>query len=186
MIYGFNSATFFCVVTVGAAIFERELGLDQQVFGVIWGAMAICYVFGAAAGTRVTRVLGMRRSLVAGIAFVVAVGLAMPPAMLIWGVNLWTLLMPLAFLMAASGLIAPLSLAGAVNHRPDIAGAGSGLSSSLGLLLTVVFTVLSGVLYDGSAVPIAWLIAVTVIATAAALVLALAAENRARERQWAT
>ena len=185
LIYGFNSATFFCVVTVGAAIFELELGIDQQAFGLIWGAMALCYVMGAAAGARVTRALGMRRSLTSGVALVVLVGLAMPLSMLQWGVNLWTLLLPLAILMAASGVIAPLALAGAVNHRPDIAGAGSGLSSSLGLLLTVVFTVLSGLLYQGSAVPIAGLIAVTVIATAVSLVLALSSETRTRSERWA-
>jgi DHA1 family bicyclomycin/chloramphenicol resistance-like MFS transporter len=186
LIYGFNSSTFFCMVTVGAAIFENELGLDQQAFGLIWGAMALAYVAGAVAAGRVTRAMGMRRSLSLGIALVVLVGLAMPAVMLGWGVNLWTLLLPLALLMAASGIIAPLSLAGAVNHRPDIAGAGSGLSSSLGMLLTVVFTVLSGLLYRGSALTIAGLIAVTVIATAASVVLAFRSEDRARSLTWAT
>ncbi len=186
LIYGFNSATFFCVVTVGAAIFEQELGIDQQIFGFIWGAMALCYVAGAMAGTRVTQALGMRRSLSFGTGLVVLVGTVMPLGMLRWGVNLWTLLLPLAILMAASGIVAPLSLAGAVNHRPDIAGAGSGLSSSLGLLLAVVFTILSGVVYSGSAIPIAMLIAVTVIATAGALMLAFKAEDRARRLEWAS
>ncbi len=186
LIYGFNSATFFCVVTVGAAIFEVELGISQQAFGFIWGGMAVCYVVGAAWGSRLTRAMGMRRALRIGVGLVLLVGLAMPVGMHLLGVNLWTLLLPLALLMAISGIIAPLSLAGAVNHRPDIAGAGSGLSSSLGLLLTVVFTVLSGILYRGSAIPIAWLMAATVIATAGATVLALKADDAARSKQWSS
>jgi DHA1 family bicyclomycin/chloramphenicol resistance-like MFS transporter len=97
----------------------------------------------------------------------------MPALMVVFGVNLWTLMAPLGVLMASSGFMGPVALAGAVSHRPDIAGTGSGLSSSLGLLLTAVFAALAGSLYDGNALTIGLLIAFTTVAAVGSLMLAL-------------
>ena len=158
---------------MGAAIFDRELGIDQQTFGVIWGSMSAAYVVGAALGSPLTRAMGSRNTLKLGTTIFLIAGVAMPGLMAVFGVNLWTLMTPLGVLMMSSGFMGPVALAGAVSHRPDIAGTGSGLSSSLGLLLTAVFAALAGSLYDGNAITIALLIALTTVATVASLMLAL-------------
>ena len=52
-----------------------------------------------------------------------------------------------------------MALAGAVNAHPEIAGTASGLSSAIGIVVGGTFTVVSGYLYDGAFMPVAWLIA---------------------------
>jgi DHA1 family bicyclomycin/chloramphenicol resistance-like MFS transporter len=168
-LYGFSGGVFFAFLTVGAAIFERDLGLDQRAFGLIWGAMSITYVAGAAFGGVLTRSRGIGGTLRLGVGITALVGATMPLLALGAGVGVWTLLLPLAVLMTCSGFIGPQSLAGAVSIRPDIAGTASGLSSSLGLLLSAVFAVLSGFVYTGDAMSTYWLIAVATTLTALSL-----------------
>ncbi|MEO8225256.1 MAG: hypothetical protein ABI661_10675, partial [Gammaproteobacteria bacterium] len=69
------------------------------------------------------------------------------------------LLLPLVLLMFAAGIQTPLSVAGAVNCRPDIAGTAAGLSSALGLVLSGSFSIVAGYLYTGDFLPVAALIA---------------------------
>jgi DHA1 family bicyclomycin/chloramphenicol resistance-like MFS transporter len=61
--------------------------------------------------------------------------------------------------MAANGLVSPLCLAGCVSERPDLAGVAAGLSSALAMLVAMVFAALSGVLFDGTALTVALLVA---------------------------
>ena len=77
-----------------------------------------------------------------------------------------SLLLPLSGLMVAAGGITPISLAGAVNAHPDMAGTSSGLSSALGIVLGGLFTVLAGFLYKGDFTPIVWLVALSTTLTA--------------------
>ena len=44
LLFGFIQGTFFAFLGVGAIVFHDHLGLGQQVFGAIWGALAIPYV----------------------------------------------------------------------------------------------------------------------------------------------
>ena len=64
-------------------------------------------------------------------------------------------------LMFAAGIQTPLSVAGAVNCRPDIAGTAAGLSSSMALVLSGSFSIMAGFLYVGDFLPVAALIAVS-------------------------
>ncbi|MBT8445021.1 MAG: hypothetical protein KJO13_09740, partial [Gammaproteobacteria bacterium] len=67
----------------------------------------------------------------------------------------------------ANGIVTPLSLAGAVSYRPLIAGTSSGLSSAIGLSLSGLFTIVTGLIYTGSFVPVAFLMAAVAVLTAA-------------------
>ena len=62
----------------------------------------------------------------------------------------------------------PMSMAGAVSYRPQIAGTSSGLSSAIGLSLSGVFTIVAGSVYDGDFVNIAIMMAVVATLTAMA------------------
>jgi hypothetical protein len=61
--------------------------------------------------------------------------------------------------MVANGMVAPLSLAGAISYRPLIAGTSSGLASSVGLILSGACTIIAGALYVSSFIPVAMLMA---------------------------
>lgn len=165
MMYAFVQGCFFAFLAVGAIVFEEHLGLGQQAFGLIWGAMGVLFIGGAALGGRLSRKADFMVLLrwttvgfaVAGLALVLGTGLA--------GVTLAGLLLPLAVMMLAAGIQTPLVTAGTVNFRPDISGTASGLFSSLALVLSGSFSMIAGMLYAGSFAPVAWLIALTAVAT---------------------
>ncbi|MEO8225004.1 MAG: Bcr/CflA family efflux MFS transporter [Gammaproteobacteria bacterium] len=159
LMYAFMQGCFFAFLAVAAVVFADHLGIDEARFGAIWGAMGLIYVAGAASGARLTPRLGVRRVLRLGAGMVLLSGTSLFAATAVWGVTLPGLLMPLTLLMFAAGIQTPLSVAGAVNCRPDIAGTAAGLSSSLALVLSGSFSIVAGNLYAGDFLPIAALIA---------------------------
>ena len=165
LMYAFMQGCFLAFLAVGAAVFEEHLGIGAAGFGAIWGAMGIIYVLGAMAGARLGSGPGMLRF---STLMALASGLSLVGAVLAWGVKLTGLLGPLTLLMFASGIQTPRSVAGAVNCRPDIAGTAAGLSSSLALVLSGSFSVVSGYLYAGDFLPIAVLIALSALLTGGA------------------
>jgi len=160
LIYGLLQGSFFAFIAVGATVFEEQLGLGQQAFGLIWGLLALGYVAGAVAAGRLVRRTGSYPLLRFGVLVTVATGWLMAMLVAVFGVTLLSLLGPLVILIAANGLVTPLAMAGAVNAQPQMAGTGAGLSSSLALLLSGVCSVVSGFIFSGSFTPIALLIAI--------------------------
>lgn len=159
LMYAFLQGCFLAFLAVAATVFADHLGLNETRFGAIWGAMGLTYVAGATSGARLATRLGSRRLLLLSTAMVVASGGSLLIASLVWGVTLAGLLVPLTLLMFAAGIQTPISVAGAVNCRQDIAGTAAGLSSSLALVLSGCFSILAGFLYAGDFRPIALLIA---------------------------
>lgn len=159
LMYAFMQGCFFGFLAVAAVVFSDHLGMNEMLFGTIWGAMGIVYVVGAASGTRLTAWLGLRQALRLGTGLILLCGLSLLAATAIWGVTLPGLLAPLILLMFAAGVQTPLAIAGAVNCRPDIAGTAGGLSSSLALGISGSFSILAGFLYSGDFLPVAALIA---------------------------
>jgi DHA1 family bicyclomycin/chloramphenicol resistance-like MFS transporter len=159
LMYAFMQGCFFAFLAVAAVVFADHLGIDEARFGAIWGAMGLIYVAGAASGTRLRGRLGVRRMLRLSTSLILLSGVSMLGANAVWGVTLSGLLIPITLLMFAAGIQTPLSVAGAVNCRPDIAGTAAGLSSSLALVLSGSFSILSGYLYTGDFQPVAQLIA---------------------------
>lgn len=159
LMYAFMQGCFFAFLAVAAVLFADHLGMNEVVFGTIWGAMGIVYVAGAASGTRLTARLGTGRAMRLGTGLILSSGLCLLIATIAWGVTLPGLLAPLTLLMYAAGVQTPLAVAGAVNCRPDIAGTAGGLSSSLALVVSGSFSILAGYLYAGDFLPVAALIA---------------------------
>jgi MFS family permease len=57
----------------------------------------------------------------------------------------------LGLMMVANGMLSPVSLAGAVEDNPQLAGVAAGLSSSIAMLVSMVSAMFTGLLYDGTA-----------------------------------
>jgi DHA1 family bicyclomycin/chloramphenicol resistance-like MFS transporter len=159
LMYAFLQGCFIAFLAVAAIVFADHLGINEARFGIIWGALGLTYVAGATGGARLTTRLGSRRLLLLSTGMILLSGGSLLAATIAWGVTLSGLLLPLALLMFAAGIQTPLSVAGAVNCRQDIAGTAAGLSSSLALVLSGSFSILSGFLYAGDFLPIAALIA---------------------------
>jgi len=161
LMYAFMQGCFFAFLAVAAVVFADHLAMDSGQFGAIWGAMGLVYVAGAAGGARLTGAFGMRRVLLAGTVLIVLSGASLLVDVAVSGVTLAGLLVPLTLLMFAAGVQTPLSVAGAVNCRPDIAGTAAGLSSSMALVLSGSFSIMAGFLYAGDFLPVAALIALS-------------------------
>lgn len=160
LMYAFMQGSFFAFLAVAAIVFADHLGMNEAVFGVVWGAMGLVYVAGAASGARLTGRLGIRRGVVLSTVMITTAGLALLLSTWLLGVTLAGLLMPLGLLMFGAGIQTPLAVAGSVNCQPEVAGTAAGLSSSLALGLSGTFSIVAGYLYTGSFVPVAGLIAV--------------------------
>lgn len=166
LMFGFVQGGFFTFLAVGAAVFEKDLGLGPQAFGLVWGGMAFAYIIGATLAGRLTRQMGMNRTIYAGMFFTCVAGWGLLALAMTVGISLVPLACLLGLLTAASGLVIPGSMAGAVSFRPEIAGTSSGLSSALGLVLSGAFSIVSGVIYTGNFTVIALVMAIAASLTA--------------------
>jgi len=168
LMYAFTQGCFFAFLAVGAIVFQEHLGLGQQQFGLIWSSMGLVYIAGATMGARLSSGISVSKALRWAALGAAAAGIALALAASALGVSLAGLMLPLAGLMLTAGITTPLSTAGTVNHRPDIAGTASGLSSSLALVTSGSFSIIAGQLYDGSFAPVAWMIAASATLSACA------------------
>jgi DHA1 family bicyclomycin/chloramphenicol resistance-like MFS transporter len=160
LLYAFTQGGFFAFLAVGAAVFENHLRVGPQTFGVVWGCMSVIYIGAAAAGAGLTARVGPQQVLRASAPASAVAGWALVLGVLTWGVTIPVLLLPIAMLMATAGVQTPLAMAGVVNLRPHQAGTAAGLSSSLALGASGVFSIAAGFVYSGSFLPIALLMAV--------------------------
>lgn len=167
LMYAFVQGGFFAFLAVAAIVFEEHLGLGQQAFGAIWGAMALVYVAAAASAARLATRFGIRRSLLGASALAAVAGWLLVTVTLAGPLTIAGLLPPLAMLMAAAGVQTPFAITGAVNCRPEIAGTAAGLSSSLALVASGAFSIAAGLAYSGSFAPVALLMAISATLTLA-------------------
>lgn len=161
--YAFMSGSSFVFVTIGAALFERLYRIPPSQFGLLWASLAVAFMAGAFFAARLTRrysserVLlgGVRLNLLSGFLFVAVAAWSAAPLIAYCAV--------LSLSMFAFGMSSPLSLAGAVADRPKIAGVASGLSSSIAMLIATVFALVTGSVFNGEALSVAWLMPVTCV-----------------------
>ena len=161
MTYAFMSATSFVFVTVGATLFDRLFSIPPGRFGFIWASLAFAYMVGSYLAARLVHRWGSARTLLVGVRLNLLGGLLFL-AIAAWpDAPLLAYCAVLACNTLSFGMASPLSLAGAVADRPEMAGAASGLSSSIAMLVAMVFAFLAGKLFDGTALSVAWLMPLT-------------------------
>lgn len=179
-LYGCATGMIYAFLTVGAALFERQFGIGPAKFGLLWALLAAAFTGGAwFAGTGARR-FGTVRVLRAGVVLT-AIGTAtFCVAALLREPRLSVYLAALILLIAGNGIISPLALVGAIGEHPELAGLASGLSSSLAMLTTVVFAVVTGALYRGTPDTIALLMVVGAVGAALAARVALGRRVRRR------
>ncbi len=166
LMFGLVQGSMFCFLAVGSAVFEQDFQIGQRGFGLIWAGMALSYVVGTVVGGRLAQRFGSGLVMVLGMGLNIVGGVALFGSVATFGTVLVPVVGSLTLMSVASGFITPISLAGAVSFRPDIAGTCAGLSSSLGLVLSGMFTVIAGSLYRGDFAIITVLVVMIAIGTA--------------------
>ncbi|MDG2297533.1 MAG: hypothetical protein P8L75_05020, partial [Gammaproteobacteria bacterium] len=132
-------------------------------FGLIWSGMTVLYTISSLYGGNLSTRIGLMNVMRRGIILNLLAGVLIYSLARFLGTNLLSILIPLTFMFLAHGLIVSTALTKAVSNRPEIAGSSSGLSSSMGLMIGGLFSILSGVVYTGYFLPITLIISVSTI-----------------------
>ena len=163
LIYAFTTGAFFAILTVASTVFYNDLGIDSAGFGFIWSCLTILYTVSAFMAGTLSSKYGLMKVLLFGVLLNVIAGLLFYSLVKVFDVTLISVIVPLVIMFFAHGYIVPMSLAQAVSARPEIAGSSSGLSSALGLVIGGMFSVLSGLVFDGRLLPIALIVSASTI-----------------------
>ena len=163
-VYGFATGSFFAFLAVASTVFSKDLGIDVKGFGLIWSGMSILYAISSFYGGNLSTRIGLMNVMKRGIILNLIAGFLIYSLVKFLGTNLLSILIPLTFMFLAHGFVVSTSLTKAVSDQPEIAGSSSGLSSSMGLMIGGLFSILSGVIYTGEFLPIAILVSVSTIA----------------------
>ena len=163
LIYAFTTGAFFAILAVASTVFYNDLGIDSAGFGFIWSGLTILYTVSAFMAGTLSSKYGLMKVLLVGVLLNLIAGLLFYSLVKVFDVTLISVIVPLVIMFFAHGYIVPMSLAQAVSARPEIAGSSSGLSSALGLVIGGMFSVLSGLVFDGRLLPIALIVSASTI-----------------------
>ena len=163
LIYAFTTGAFFAILAVASTVFYNDLGIDSTGFGFIWSGLTILYTVSAFTAGTLSSKYGLMKVLLVGVLLNVIAGLLFYSLVKVFDVTLISVIVPLVIMFFAHGYIVPMSLAQAVSGRPEIAGSSSGLSSAIGLVIGGMFSVLSGLVFDGRLLPIALIVSASTI-----------------------
>ena len=178
LIYAFTTGAFFAILAVASTVFYNDLGIDSTGFGFIWSCLTILYTVSAfMAGTSSSK-YGLMKVLLVGVLLNIIAGLLFYSLVKVFDVTLISVIVPLVVMFFAHGYIVPMSLAQAVSARPEIAGSSSGLSSALGLVIGGMFSVLSGLVFDGRLLPIALIVSASTILCGLSYCLVLSGKRK--------
>ena len=178
LIYAFTTGAFFAILAVASTVFYNDLGIDSAGFGFIWGGLTILYTVSAFMAGTLSSKYGLMKVLLFGVLLNVIAGLLFYSLVKVFDVTLISVIVPLVIMFFAHGYIVPMSLAQAVSARPEIAGSSSGLSSALGLVIGGMFSVLSGLVFDGRLLPIALIVSASTILCGLSYLMVLSGKKK--------
>ena len=178
LIYAFTTGAFFAILAVASTVFYNDLGIDSAGFGFIWSCLTILYTVSAFMAGTLSSKYGLMKVLFVGVLLNIIAGLLFYSVVKVFDVTLISVIVPLVVMFFAHGYIVPMSLAQAVSARPEIAGSSSGLSSALGLVIGGMFSVLSGLVFDGRLLPIALIVSASTILCGLSYCLVLSGKRK--------
>ena len=150
-LFAFISASPFVLVTV--------LGLPPHVFGLCFAAVNLGQISGALLSARLTVRLGIDRMIAIGLALYVLGGLVMAGLSLAGIQHVGVVVGGMALYQLGNGMVMPNTMAGAITPFPRMAGAASALAGFLQMLAGAAAGMVVGRLHDGTARPMALMIA---------------------------
>ena len=176
-IYAFTTGGFFSFLAVGSTVFSKELGIEATGFGVMWSLMTILYSLSSFISGNLSEKYGLMKVLLSGVIINLAAGSLFFLLFYIAGFTYLTIILPLVLMFFGHGFLVPMSTANAVSGKLAVAGASSGLYSSIGLTIGGLFSILSGAIYDGNFSPIATLIMISTMLCALSYLLVQSGER---------
>jgi len=176
-IYAFTTGGFFSFLAVGSTVFSKELGIEATGFGVMWSLMTILYSLSSFISGNLSEKYGLMKVLLSGVIINLVAGSLFFLLFYIAGFTYLTIILPLVLMFFGHGFLVPMSTANAVSGKLAVAGASSGLYSSIGLTIGGLFSILSGAIYDGNFSPIAAIIMISTMLCALSYLLVQSGER---------
>lgn len=158
----FSYAGLFSFISGSSFVLIDGLGVSSERFGFFFAAIVVGYMTGTQIAGRLTLRLGIERMIWIGGAASLAGGLAMVALARQIGPGHWApfaVVAPMVCYMIGTGIVMPNAQAGGLGPFPRMAGAASALMGFLQMAIAATFGIAFGQLHDGSAMPMAGLIA---------------------------
>lgn len=166
-----GSVGLFAFISGSPFVLVGVLGLPPHVFGLCFAAVNLGQVSGALLSARLTVRLGIDRMIAAGLALYVAGGLVMAGLSLAGVRHVAVIVGGMALYQLGNGMVMPNTMAGAIAPFPRAAGAASALAGFLQMLAGASAGLAVGRLHDGTARPMALVIAGAAVTAALAFLL---------------
>lgn len=174
----FGSGVFFAFLSGGPFVAREIMGLSPSAFGLYFILVSLGYMFGNFLSGRYASRYGANRLIAAGSLFsLTGLGalVAFALADIIWPISIF---LPMGFVAIANGLTIPSATASAISVRPDIAGAGAGLTGFLQIGVGGLSTFAVSSLHDGTQMPMVIIMVASGLTAIIFLSLALWASRR--------
>lgn len=171
LMFGFGQGVFFAFLPFAPDYFENVLGHSTSFFVMCWIALSLAFMTGSLLGTRLTRRLGMDKSIFLASIWLIGAVMLLWLSYLVFGDNAYSVTGAIMLMMLGTGLICPLALAGSISLDDKLAATAAGLSSSIGLMLGGLFTVIGGRVYDQTLWPFIVLASVAILGNLIAMMM---------------
>ena len=160
----FAYSGIFAFISGSSFVLQQAVGLGPIAYGLCFAGAVIGYMIGTVTAGRLSRRLGIERLIALGALIAVAGGLllvGLAAADVAEGplAGALAIVGPMLVYMIGVGLVLPNAIAGAVGPFPRAAGAASALLGFTQMTVAAVVGILVAALYDGSALPMAGMIA---------------------------
>jgi DHA1 family bicyclomycin/chloramphenicol resistance-like MFS transporter len=141
-------------------VLQGKYGLDEVEFGMTFAAAVVGYIAGTLIGARITRQLGIARTVALGTWALAAGGLSMALLVHFEPPHVLHVLAPMVVYMAGVGLTLPQSFAGAITPFPERAGTASSLLGFAQMTFAALIGIAVGHFVEQAPNALAWAIAI--------------------------
>ena len=174
----FASAVFFAFLAGAPYIMIDLLKRPPSEYGTLFVLVSAGYALGSFIAARMATRLGARR-LVLGGTLVNLAGVAVMGGLGLLGLfDALAIFLPMCVVAVGNGVSMPSGIAAAISVNPRVAGAASGLLGFLQMSVGAVATVAVGYLKDDDQMPMILVMAVSVVLSVGAYLLAVGAGRR--------
>jgi len=158
-----SASGLFAWLAGSAFVFVTVMGTGERGFGLLFGAVMLGNVTGAAIGSRLVTRLGIDRLLEFSTALMLLSGAALALLATLRVAHPVAVVAPMFLFMIALMTTMPQATAGALTPFPEIAGSAASLLLFCQFVSASTAALIVGMTFDGSARPMAWTIGVATV-----------------------
>jgi MFS transporter, DHA1 family, multidrug resistance protein len=159
LVAAFGFSGLFAFLAGSSFVFENVMGQGERGFGVMFGAVMLGNITGAAIGSRVVRRSGIPRLVRAGTTLMLVAGVTLGALSLAGVHHPLAVILPMFAFMVTFTLTMPTATAGALTPFPEIAGSASSLLAFCQFVVASTSALVVGLTLDGTTRPMALAIA---------------------------